>query len=229
MTKQWILVTQYVAGIHSPFLSIMPITISADQVGKKYRKEWIFRKADLTLSSGTSYTFVGPNGSGKSTLLQVLSGSLPATEGTLTYSLAGKALEGEDWFRYVSIAAPYLELIEELTLDELLAFHQTFKPFKAGLNADLIVDRMLLQRARHKEIKYYSSGMKQRVKLGLAFFSVSPVVILDEPTSNLDRQGIDWYRDEVRQLDGDQLLLIGSNQPEEYDFCPNVIDVMQWK
>jgi ABC-type multidrug transport system ATPase subunit len=58
---------------------------------------------------------------------------------------------------------------------------------------------------------------------------VSPIVILDEPTSNLDRQGMNWYRDEVRQLDADQLLLIGSNQPEEYDFCPNVIDVMQWK
>jgi ABC-type multidrug transport system ATPase subunit len=207
----------------------MSITITADQVGKKYRKEWIFRRADLALSSGTSYTFVGPNGSGKSTLLQVLSGSLPATEGKLTYSLAGEVLEEENWFRHVSIAAPYLELIEELTLDELLAFHQTFKPFKTGLNPDQIIDRMVLQRARHKEIKYYSSGMKQRVKLGLAFFSVSPIVILDEPTSNLDRQGMNWYRDEVRQLDADQLLLIGSNQPEEYDFCPNVIDVMQWK
>jgi ABC-type multidrug transport system ATPase subunit len=207
----------------------MSITITADQVGKKYRKEWIFRRADLTLSSGTSYTFVGPNGSGKSTLLQVLSGSLPATEGKLAYSINNAPQEEDDWFRHVSIAAPYLELVEELTLDELLVFHQTFKPFKTGLSIDLIIDRMMLQRARHKEIKYYSSGMKQRVKLGLAFFSASPVVILDEPTSNLDRQGMNWYRDEVRQLDADQLLLIGSNQPEEYDFCPNVIDVMQWK
>lgn len=207
----------------------MSITITADQVGKKYRKEWIFRRIDLALSNGTSYTFVGPNGSGKSTLLQVLSGSLPATEGKLTYSINNAQQEEDTWFRHVSIAAPYLELIEELTLDELLIFHQTFKPFKAGLSIDLIIDRMMLQRARHKEIKYYSSGMKQRVKLGLAFFSVSPVVILDEPTSNLDRQGMNWYRDEVRQLDVDQLLLIGSNQPDEYDFCPNVIDVTQWK
>ncbi|UFH56187.1 ATP-binding cassette domain-containing protein [Spirosoma sp. KNUC1025] len=201
----------------------------AEQLGKKYRKEWIFRRVNLTLSAGTSYTFVGPNGSGKSTLLQLLAGNLPASEGQLIYSLNNTVIEPDDWFRQVSIAAPYLELIEELTLDELLIFHQTFKPFKAGLTTKDIADRLLLTHARHKEIKYFSSGMKQRVKLGLAFFSESPVVILDEPTSNLDRQGMNWYQEQVRLLAPDQLLLIGSNQPEEYDFCPNVLDVMQWK
>ncbi|GAB4028507.1 ABC transporter ATP-binding protein [Spirosoma koreense] len=203
--------------------------IVAEQLGKRYRKEWIFRRVDLTLRAGTSYTFVGPNGSGKSTLLQMLAGSIPATEGQLTYSRNNSVIEPDDWFQQISIAAPYLELVEELTLDELLTFHQTFKPFKAGLTAQLVAERLLLAHARHKEIKYYSSGMKQRVKLGLAFFSESPVVILDEPTSNLDRQGMNWYQEQVRQLAPDQLLLIGSNQPEEYDFCPNVLDVMQWK
>ncbi|WP_080237064.1 ABC transporter ATP-binding protein [Spirosoma rigui] len=203
--------------------------IVAEQIGKKYRKEWIFRRIDLTLKAGSSYTFVGPNGSGKSTLLQLLAGSLPATEGTLTYALNGRTLDPDNWFRQVSVAAPYLELVEELTLDELLTFHQTFKPFKNGLTIGTIADRLLLGHARNKEIKYFSSGMKQRVKLGLAFFSQSPVVILDEPTANLDRQGALWYHDEVRQLDPNQLLLIGSNQPEEYDFCRNIIDVTAWK
>lgn len=210
------------------------ITIEAEKIGKKYRKEWIFRRVDLTLSSGNSYTFVGPNGSGKSTLLQLLAGSLPSTEGTLRYQLNEAELDPDDWFRQVSIAAPYLELVEELTLTELLTFHQTFKPYKSGLTPDIIAERLLLAHARNKEIKYFSSGMKQRVKLGLAFFSRSPIVILDEPTANLDRQGMDWYQEQVRELlnPADQespLLLIGSNQPDEYDFCPNVLDVMQWK
>ena len=205
------------------------LRISAEQVGKKYRKEWIFRHVDLTLTAGTSYTFVGPNGSGKSTLLQLLTGSLPLTEGKLIYSLNGATLASENWFRHISIAAPYLELIEELTLDELLMFHQTFKPFKTGLTPEIIADRLLLSHARHKEIKYFSSGMKQRVKLGLAFFSDAPVVILDEPTANLDRQGAVWYHEQVRLLDANQLLVIGSNLPDEYDFCPNVLDVMPWK
>ena len=205
------------------------LTIRAEQVGKKYRKEWIFRRVDLTFSAGTSYTFVGPNGSGKSTLLQVITGSLPLTEGTLTYTLNGNVLDPDSWFRHLSIAAPYLELIEELTLDELLNFHQTFKPFKTGLTPEIMADRLLLSHARHKEIKFFSSGMKQRVKLGLAFFSDAPVVILDEPTANLDRQGAAWYHEQVRLLSQNQLLLIGSNLPDEYDFCPNVLDVMQWK
>jgi|SRR5919202_7107055 ABC-type multidrug transport system ATPase subunit len=203
--------------------------IVAEQLGKKYRKEWIFRRVNLTLNGGTSYTFVGPNGSGKSTLLQLLAGSLPATEGSLVYRSNGRSMEPDDWFRQISMATPYLELVEELTLDELLTFHQTFKPFKLGLTAEIVADRLLLSHARHKEIKYFSSGMKQRVKLGLAFFSDVPIVILDEPTSNLDRQGAAWYHEQVRQLAPNQLLLIGSNVPEEYDFCSNVIDVTQWK
>ena len=210
------------------------LTINADQIGKRYRREWIFRRVDLTLTAGTSYTFVGPNGSGKSTLLQLLAGSLPATEGKLQYTLGTTVLDSDNWFRQVSIAAPYLELVEELTLDELLTFHQTFKPFWPDLTPEIVADRLLLSHARHKEIKYFSSGMKQRVKLGLAFFSQSPVIILDEPTANLDRQGAAWYHEQVRRLTNasdrsPQLLLIGSNQPDEYDFCPNVLDVMQWK
>jgi ABC-type multidrug transport system ATPase subunit len=176
-----------------------------------------------------SDTFVGPNGSGKSTFLQLLSGVLPSTEGKLIYQLDGKTLLDDNWFRQVVIAAPYLELIEELTLLELLTFHQTFKAFKQQLTPDLVAERMQLSHAKHKEIKYYSSGMKQRVKLGLAFFSEASVVILDEPTSNLDRQGAAWYLEQVQQLAPNQLLLIGSNQPDEYAFCPTILNVMQWK
>ncbi|OIN58939.1 ABC transporter ATP-binding protein [Arsenicibacter rosenii] len=205
------------------------LTVTAEDIGKKYRREWIFRHVNLTLTAGTSYTFVGPNGSGKSTFLQLISGVMPATEGKLAYRLGDKTLLPDDWFRQVNIAAPYLELIEELTLQELLTFHQTFKPFKAGMATGEVMERMFLSHARNKEIKYFSSGMKQRVKLGLAFFSDAPMVILDEPTANLDRQGANWYLDEVQQLGADRLLLIGSNQPEEYAFCPHVLSVMEWK
>ena len=212
------------------------MTITAAQIGKKYRREWIFRGVDLTLEAGNSYTFVGPNGSGKSTLLQVLAGMQPASAGKLTYSLAdGKPLDEEHWYQHMVLAAPYLELIEELTLSELLAFHVQFKPLRAGIDATTLMDRMQLSHARNKEIRFFSSGMKQRVKLGLALFSDARLVLLDEPTANLDRQGATWYRSAVNDLltRPDCLLLIGSNQPDEYDFfrsaCSHVIDVTQWK
>ncbi|RRA97548.1 ABC transporter ATP-binding protein [Larkinella rosea] len=202
--------------------------ITTERLGKRFRREWIFRNVDLTLLAGNSYTFVGPNGSGKSTLLQTIAGVLPASEGTIRYSVEEKPVEIDDWFRHLVIAAPYLELIEELTLLELLTFHQSFKPFKNGITPDQLCELMYLNHARNKEIKAFSSGMKQRVKLGLAFYSDASIVILDEPTSNLDKQGVAWYSEQVRQLSG-QLLLIGSNQPDEYDFCPNVIDISRWK
>ncbi|MEZ0610594.1 ATP-binding cassette domain-containing protein [Fibrella sp. WM1] len=207
--------------------------ITAQQLGKKYRREWIFRGVDLTLTAGNRYTFVGPNGSGKSTLLQVLAGMQPTSAGTLTYTLDGQPLADEDWYRHMVLAAPYLELIEELTLTELLTFHRRFKPFRQNANVPELIDRMQLSHARHKEIKFYSSGMKQRVKLGLAFFSEAQLVMLDEPTANLDRQGAAWYNEHVLQLPPDVLLLIGSNQPSEYEFfdkaSSSVIEVMQWK
>ncbi|MEZ0539911.1 ABC transporter ATP-binding protein [Fibrella arboris] len=208
--------------------------VIAEQIGKKYRREWIFRGVDLTLSAGNSYTFVGPNGSGKSTLLQVLAGMQPASAGTLTYLVGNKKIDDENWFRHLILAAPYLELIEELTLLELLDFHRRFKPFRHGTASLELIDQMQLTHARDKEIKFFSSGMKQRVKLGLAFFSEASIVLLDEPTSNLDRQGAAWYHEQVSRLIDPAttppvLLLIGSNQPAEYDFCPNVLDVGQWK
>lgn len=210
------------------------MTIQAEQIGKKYRREWIFRGVDLSLSAGNNYTFVGPNGSGKSTLLQVLAGMQPSSAGKLTYLLDGKPLDDDAWFRHIVLAAPYLELIEELTLTELLDFHRRFKPFRNGADSLALIEQMQLTHARNKEIKFFSSGMKQRVKLGLAFFSEARIVLLDEPTSNLDRQGAAWYHEHVTQLIAPStqppvLLLIGSNQPTEYDFCPNVLDVMQWK
>ena len=210
------------------------MTIKAEQIGKKYRREWIFRGVDLLFSAGNSYTFVGPNGSGKSTLLQVLAGMQPSSAGKLTYLIDEKPIEEDNWFRHIVLAAPYLELIEELTLTELLDFHRRFKAFRNGAGSAEVIEQMQLAHARNKEIKFFSSGMKQRVKLGLAFFSEARIVLLDEPTSNLDRQGAAWYHEQVTQLVAPStqppvLLLIGSNQPTEYDFCPNVLDVMQWK
>jgi len=204
------------------------MNIELSGIGKRFRREWIFRGVDLALEAGQSYTFVGPNGSGKSTLLSVIAGVAPATEGQLVYRLGGQPLDADDWYRHLVMAAPYLELIEELTLLELLTFHQSFKPFRDGLTPEQLCERMHLEHARHKEIKAFSSGMKQRVKLALAFYSEASVVILDEPTSNLDRQGVAWYRQHVTALTA-PILLIGSNVPEEYDFCDNVVDVVQWK
>ncbi|HEV7348229.1 ABC transporter ATP-binding protein [Telluribacter sp.] len=204
--------------------------IIAKEAGKKFVTEWIVRRVDLNLHTGQSYTLVGPNGSGKSTLIQLLTGSVPVSEGTIQYLTAeGKELEADHWYRYIVLAAPYLEVIEEFTLRELVEFHKKFKPFKNGLSAADFEEFVQLSHARNKIIRHFSSGMKQRVRLGLAFQSDVPVVFLDEPTSNLDAQGVQWYLDHVVPLTERQLVVIGSNQPQEYEFCKNIISVSGFK
>lgn len=210
-------------------IKVLFMQILINQLGKRFNREWIFRELNLELQAGQSYTFVGPNGSGKSTLLQVISGVIPSTEGKMEYRLNNQTIEEDKWYKQLIIAAPYLELIEEFTLLELLDFHAGFKPFKTPHAKEEILDKLELESSKHKAIKNFSSGMKQRLKLALAFYSDVPVVMLDEPTSNLDARWSAWYREEVQRLGSNQLLLICSNIPAEYDFADTVINVGDYK
>ena len=204
--------------------------ISVEKIGKKFVKEWIVRNASFELAAGQQYTFVGPNGSGKSTLLQLLTGIMPASEGTIKYiDSTGKEIEVDHWYKHLVVAAPYLELIEEFTLRELIQFHSRFKPFKNGLSFKDFEDFIQLPHASGKTLRHFSSGMKQRVKLGLAFMSDVPVIFLDEPTTNLDVPGINWYLDHVVHHTQNQLVLLGSNVKQEYEFCKNIISVSAFK
>lgn len=204
--------------------------ISVEKIGKKFVKEWIVRNATFELAAGQQYTFVGPNGSGKSTLLQLLTGIVPVSEGTIKYiDRSGKEIEVDHWYKHLVIAAPYLELIEEFTLRELIQFHSKFKAFKNGISFKDFEDFIQLPHASGKTLRHFSSGMKQRVKLGLAFMSDVPVIFLDEPTTNLDVPGINWYLDHVVHHTQNQLVLLGSNVKQEYEFCENIISVSAFK
>jgi ABC-type multidrug transport system ATPase subunit len=205
------------------------VQINVDNIGKKFIQEWIIRSASFVLEQGNMYTFVGPNGSGKSTLLQLLTGMVPVTEGTIRYTESGKEIEVENWYKHLVIAAPYLELIEEFTLRELIDFHRKFKPLKNNISTPDFEDFIQLSHASGKVIRHFSSGMKQRVKLGLAFMSDVPVIFLDEPTTNLDVYGINWYLDNVIKSTEKQLVLLGSNVKQEYEFCKNIISVSRFK
>lgn len=199
--------------------------IVAENLGKRFNREWIFRKLNLNFQKNKSYAITGPNGSGKSTLLQVLTGIMPLTEGKLSYLQDQKTIHPDDYYKHITIASPYQEVIEELTLNELIEFHLSFKTFKSGISKEVFCEKLKLSASSEKEIRYFSSGMKQRVKLGLALYTDSPVLFLDEPTTNLDAQGTDWYLQEIRQHLQDRLVIICSNQKYEFDFCNEVVEL----
>jgi len=205
------------------------ITISLKGIGRRFNREWIFRGVDYDFSSGNSYAVLGPNGSGKSTIFQVLNASLTPSEGELSYTLNGALLEPEDVFNHISLAAPYLELIEDFSLAEMIDFHFKFKSYSAGLDKDKVIELLGLAAAKDKLIKYFSSGMKQRLKLALAFCADTAMLMLDEPTSNLDTQGVDWYLSLVQQYSKGRLVIICSNQEHEYSFCGEQLLITDYK
>ena len=205
------------------------MNITLQNIGRRFNREWIFRGVEYTFKAGESYAILGSNGSGKSTLLQVLNGSLSPSAGILTYEKNGKEVPVEDVFQYLSLAAPYLELIEEFTLSEMIDLHFKFKSYKSGMDNKAVIDVLAMDANKNKLIKYFSSGMKQRLKLALAFCSDTPILMLDEPTSNLDAQGVDWYLGLVEKFAQGRLTIICSNQPHEYSFCGHELNISDYK
>jgi ABC-type multidrug transport system ATPase subunit len=226
--------------------------ISLINAGKRFNRDWIFRNIHQEFISGTAYAITGPNGSGKSTLLQVIGGAMMMSEGNVKYEIGParrdetvpaehgmkrqtetgdqiKEVDVDKAFRYISIAAPYLELIEEMSLLEFLQFHMQFKPFLPATGISGIIEAIGLKPAANKQIRFYSSGMKQRVKLAQAIFSDVPCVLLDEPCTNLDAAGIELYHQLIRDYCNNRMVIVSSNDEQEYSFCKEKISITDYK
>lgn len=204
------------------------ISITTNNLAKRYNREWVFRKLNYTFASGNTYAITGPNGSGKSTLLQILWGQMPQTSGTVQYTIQGQDVAVEEIFQHCAIATPYMDLIDEFTLTEQLRFHFNLRK-SVGLSIDEMIEKMYLSDARNKAISNFSSGMRQRVKLGLAFFTQADILFFDEPGTNLDHRAFDWYLENLHAIPHEKLVFIASNQPSEYPSNAQKIDIMTLK
>lgn len=204
--------------------------INLNNIAKRYNYEWIFRKVNLAFDSKHNYVVIGANGSGKSTLLKVIAGNLIPSEGTIEYHINNKKVDEEDIFKHLSYASPYLDLLEEFTLTESIEFQAQFKPFGDNLTTEQIIELIQLEKNKNKQLKDYSSGMKQRVRLALAILADTPLLLLDEPTSNLDKASIEWYQNLVQQHAKNKLIIVCSNeQTHEYPFCDQQINIEDFK
>lgn len=206
-----------------------PISIKLTGAGKKFGREWIFRHVDLEIAPGEKVALLGLNGSGKSTLLQALAGFLSLNEGKLEYR-NGSTIEPEKQFQYISLASPYLELVEDFTLAEMIAHAAIYKPFINGLSIEKIIELSGLAAHRHKYIRLFSSGMKQRLKLTLAILADAPVLMLDEPTTNLDATVGAWYSELIGTYAAAKTIVVASNSiAPEYAFCSRQLEMSQFK
>jgi ABC-type multidrug transport system ATPase subunit len=223
-----------------PLAKTTTCTVTAINAGKRFNRDWIFRNFNYQFETGRSYAITGANGSGKSTLLQALAGSLHLSTGSTEYRISNKEqgiskdgktglVEDEQVYQFISIVAPYLELIEEMTAKEFLAFHSNFKPFISGCSIPEILATIGLEKAADKQIRYYSSGMKQRVKLAQAMFADTPVLLLDEPCTNLDSAGYALYNQLIETYCLHRLVIVSSNDAAEMAFCGQRLEMTDWK
>ncbi len=204
--------------------------INLQKIAKRYKLEWVLRDVTLAFDSAYHYAITGPNGSGKSTLLKILSGHLTPTKGKIQFLLENKKLPSDEIYRHLSYAAPYIDLIEEFTLIEALQFHQQFKHFIKDQQPADIIHILGFERAKNKPIRHFSSGMKQRLKLALAVCSDTNLLLLDEPTTTLDRQGIEWYQSLIREFVSlNRLTVVASNVEEDFFFCKEQVNILDFK
>ncbi len=206
------------------------ISIHLQSVSKKYNREWIFKDLNLEIKPGSRLALLGTNGSGKSTLLQVISGYLIPDSGKVKFTSNNADVKEEIAHEHISFASPFLQLSEEFTLKEIIEHTAIYKPFLNGLNSTQVIDIIELKTASNKQLKHFSSGMKQRVKLGLAILAESELLFLDEPLSNLDANGVKWYQHMISQYAANKTIVVCSNTvKEEYSFCEKELNMADHK
>ncbi|MEQ8909184.1 MAG: ATP-binding cassette domain-containing protein [Vicingaceae bacterium] len=188
--------------------------IELTDIGKRFKGEWVFRHFTHEFTAGI-YGLTGPNGSGKSTLLKIISQAELPTEGKVNYFKTDQIIPADKAFRSLSVSAPYMELPEQLKLEEVLSFQLQFKPLRESVNEADFYDLLFLKEAKQKTIQQFSSGMKQRLKLGLALLFESEIVLLDEPCSNLDEAGVKLYKRLIKDYAKSRIILIASNEKEK--------------
>ena len=208
----------------------MQVSIHINNLGKKFVNEWIFKSLTLSILPAEKLVILGANGSGKSTLLQSIASFLIPTQGEVIWKNENQPIEDDCLYKHLSMASPYMELIEDFTLIETIEHQQLFKPFVNKLPTQEVIKLMQLEHAATKFIKNYSSGMKQRVKLGLAILADCSVLLLDEPCSNLDSNAIAWYQSMITEFAKYKTIIICSNAvKEEYQFCTTKIEIENYK
>ncbi len=200
--------------------------IIADNISKRFTlHQWIFRELSFEFNINHRYGIQGPNGSGKSTLLSILSGINLPSNGKLNYYKDEKVIDGLLWHQHLTIATPYSDLIDYLTLEELLDFYLNFKKFQSSIDKNHFLEIVFLTQHKHKLVKHFSSGMKQRLKLALAILTESDVLLLDEPCTNLDISTTEWYYNLLKQYTNNKLVIVASNDTRDFEGCNSIVNL----
>ena len=203
----------------------MEVTLSGNNLKKVFNRRSIFDDVSFKVVSGQTLLITGPNGSGKSTLVSIISGVLTASAGNVDAKVDGTDV-GETMYRAIGLVSPYLQMYEEFSPRENLEFVLSAR----GLN-DLrgriqpLLEELQLKGRIDDPVRTYSSGMKQRVKFAFALIHQPPVLILDEPMSNLDAKGIEMVKGIMDAQRQQGILVVATNDVTDVRVYDQRIDL----
>lgn len=201
-----------------------PLTLKCENLAHSFYGKTLFKNLDLELSSGDSLAITGKNGSGKSTLIKIIANLLHPARGKVTLNAGEKDVPREDFYMHAGMAAPYLNLYDELTGQENLQFFSSLKNGNPS-SIEPLLKKANIYDSRNKSVKNYSSGMKQRLKLCFALLNNPQVLLLDEPMTNLDVEGDDFVRSMAADQKERGILIVATNSIDEAALCSKNINV----
>ncbi len=204
------------------------VTIEGVNLRKDFAHQTIFEGISFTYQNTDSIAVTGANGSGKSTLLRMISGMVTITEGQIRWSLDGRKLPTHHTYEYLSFCSPGFHFDDRFTVREIIKQYCKVKPLQHGMSPDDLIGLIGFGAHSHKLISELSSGMNQRVRLVLTLCTQTPVLFLDEPCTNLDQQGVEWYQEMVDRFCSHKLVFVASNDPREYLFCKDQLSLMDY-
>ncbi|MGQ9495304.1 MAG: ABC transporter ATP-binding protein [Thermoanaerobaculaceae bacterium] len=205
------------------------VRLAFSGVTKRFGRRLVLKGISGNTSPGKVLVVTGPNGSGKSTLLNILAGLMRPTQGEVVYWQNGSTLERPLWYRVLGVCAPDMAVYEELTALENLRFFLRVR----GLPQDETymsswLERLGLEAADFRRpVSQFSSGMLQRVKLAQAMVHQPGVLLLDEPSSNLDKSGHELVAQLIKELKEAAAIIVATNDPREVAWGDEVIELAQ--
>jgi len=203
------------------------VTLTLNAVSKEFSRRSIFRDVSATLWTGESLIIAGRNGSGKSTLVKIICGLLTPSKGSISYSFDEKVIDQENVRNHIGLVSPYLQLYDEFTGKENLELLSQIRSDRRidDRRVDEVLKEVGLWERRNDFLRTYSSGMRQRLKYAFAIIHKPDILILDEPTSNLDADGIAMVKRQVEGQKRGGILIVATNDAEESTWGEKRIDL----
>jgi heme exporter protein A len=204
--------------------------INADSITKTFGRRLVFKNINFSFSKNGIYGISGSNGSGKTTLLKIAANLLSPTKGTIVYKNSDKIIPSADINNYVGFMAPYLVLYDEFSPMENFKHFAKIRGISFSKEkVENLLEELNLSTRKDESLKVYSSGMKQRVKFIFSLIHLPKLLLLDEPTSNLDEKGKNIVYDLIEKEKKDRITIIASNDIKELELCEQIINVEEYK